>query len=137
MTLDPRLAAPAVLCLGLLGRLAAQEAHHHHGETLGRVVFSVSCTPGARTRFERAVALLHSFWYEKAADTFREAVVADTACAGLLGAGHEPVPPAVDAPGGRGPRGRSRRERRRARSGPNAARARLPDRHPHILRGPR
>src|SRR2546429_8893313 len=81
MTLDPRLAAPAVLCLGLLGRLAAQEAHHHHGETLGRVVFSVSCTPGARTRFERAVALLHSFWYEKAADTFREAVVADTACA--------------------------------------------------------
>src|SRR2546429_1743808 len=81
MTLDPRLAAPAVLCLGLLGRLAAQEAHHHHGETLGRVVFSVSCTPGARTRFERAVALLRSFWYEKAADTFREAVVADTACA--------------------------------------------------------
>src|SRR5436190_1117763 len=81
MTLDSRLATPAVLCLGLLGRLAAQEAHHHHGETLGRVVFSVSCTPGARTRFERAVALLHSFWYEKAADTFREAVVADTACA--------------------------------------------------------
>src|SRR5437763_9023221 len=81
MTLDSRLATPAVLCLGLLGRLAAQEAHHHHGETLGRVVFPVSCTPGARTRFERAVALLHSFWYEKAADTFREAVVADTACA--------------------------------------------------------
>src|SRR6184192_472699 len=81
MTLDSRLATPAVLCLGLLGRLAAQEAHHHHGETLGRVVFPVSCTPGARTRFERGVALLHSFWYEKAADTFREAVVADTACA--------------------------------------------------------
>src|SRR5256884_3776271 len=81
MTFDSRWATPAVLCLGLLGRLAAQEAHHHHGETLGRVVFSVSCTPGARTRFERAVALLHSFWYEKAAETFREAVVADTACA--------------------------------------------------------
>src|SRR6266705_778185 len=30
---------------------------------------------------ERAVALLHSVWYERAADTFREAVVADTACA--------------------------------------------------------
>src|SRR5213083_125140 len=81
MTLDSRLATPAVLCLGLLGRLAAQEVHQHHGETLGRVVFPVSCTPEARTRFERGVALLHSFWYEKAADTFREAVVADTACA--------------------------------------------------------
>src|SRR5438046_8717071 len=81
MTLDSRLATPAVLCLGLLGRLAGQEAPHHHGGALGRVVCSVSCTPGARTRFERAVALLHSFWYEKAADTFREAVVADTACA--------------------------------------------------------
>src|SRR5437667_419326 len=81
MTLDSRLATPAVLCLGLLGRLAAQEVHQHHAETLGRVVFPVSCTPEARTRFERGVALLHSFWYEKAADTFREVVVADTACA--------------------------------------------------------
>src|SRR5256712_7613500 len=81
MPLDSRLATPAVLCLGLLGRLAAQEVHQHHGETLGRVVCPVSCTREARTRFERAVALLHSFWYEKAADTFREAVVADTACA--------------------------------------------------------
>src|SRR5437867_10536224 len=81
MTLDSRLATPAVFCLGLLGRLAAQEVHQHHGETLGRVVFPVSCTPEARTRFERGVALLHSFWYEKAADTFREAVAADSTCA--------------------------------------------------------
>src|ERR1041385_967464 len=81
MSLDSRLATPVVLCLGLVGRLPAQEVHPHHGETIGRVVFPVSCTPQARTRVERAVALLHSFWYEKAADTFREAAVADTACA--------------------------------------------------------
>src|SRR3989454_3119682 len=81
MSLDSRLAVPVVLWLGVVGRLAAQEPHPHQAEALGRVVFPVSCTPEAQTRFERAVALLHSFWYERAADTFREAVVADTACA--------------------------------------------------------
>src|SRR5205814_149992 len=79
--LDSRLAVPVVLWLGVVGRVAAQEPHPHQAEALGRVVFPVSCTPEAQTRFERAVALLHSFWYERAADTFREAVVADTACA--------------------------------------------------------
>src|SRR5256885_159952 len=81
MSLDSRLAVPVVLWLGVVGRLAAQEPHPHQAEALGRVAFPVSCTPEAQTRFERAVALLHSFWYERAADTFREAVVADTACA--------------------------------------------------------
>src|SRR5437879_4243976 len=81
MSLDSRLAVPVVLWLGVVGRVAAQEPHPHQAEALGRVVFPVSCTPEAQTRFERAVALLHSFWYERAADTFREAVVADTACA--------------------------------------------------------
>src|SRR5437867_11889581 len=80
MSLDSRLAVPVVLWLGVVGRLAAQEAHPHQAEALGRVVFPVSCTPEAQTRFERAVALLHSFWYEKAADSFREDVVACTAC---------------------------------------------------------
>src|SRR6266704_2571469 len=81
MSPGSRLATPVVLWLGLVGRLPAQEVHQRHGETIGRVVFPVSCTPEAQTRFERAVALLHSFWYERAADSFREAVVADTACA--------------------------------------------------------
>src|SRR2546425_5460328 len=81
MSLDSRLAVPVVLWLGVVGRLAAQEPHPHQAEALGRVVFPVSCTPEARTRFEQAVALLHSFWYEKAADTFREAVAADSTCA--------------------------------------------------------
>src|SRR5438876_449398 len=79
MSLDSRLAVPVVLWLGVVGRLAAQEPHAHQAEALGRVVFPVSCIPEAQTRFERAVALLHSFWYERAADTFREAVVTDTA----------------------------------------------------------
>src|SRR6266702_2935524 len=68
MSPGSRLATPVVLWFGLVGRLPAQEVHQRHGETIGSVVFPVSCTPEARTRYERA------------ADTFREAVVADTAC---------------------------------------------------------
>src|SRR6059036_434358 len=106
MSLDSRLAVPVVLWLGVVGRLAAQEPHPHQAEALGRVVLPVSCTPEAQTSFERAVALLHSFWYERAADTFREAVVADTACAmGYWGQAmslFHPlwIPPAVDPAAG-------------------------------------
>src|SRR5947199_3440672 len=81
MSPGSRLATPVVLWLGLVGRLPAQEVHQRHGEPLGRVVFPVSCTSEARTGFEGGVALLHSCGYEKAADTFREAVGAGTACA--------------------------------------------------------
>lgn len=74
-----------VTSLGLgaaaVGPLAAQEAHQHHGEQLGRVRFQTSCRADVRDRFERGVALLHSFWYEKAADTFQEVVAADSTCA--------------------------------------------------------
>ena len=61
--------------------LAAQEGHEQHGEHLGRVRFPVSCTAEAQRRVARGVALLHSFWYEKAGDAFRDAVAADSTCA--------------------------------------------------------
>ena len=76
-----RMAAPVVLCFGLVGRLVAQESHAHHGETLGRVVFPVSCAPEARTGFERAMALLHSFWWEEGGRAFRAVAAADSSCA--------------------------------------------------------
>jgi len=74
-----RLATPVVLCLGLVGRLAAQEAHDHHAEVLGRVAFPVSCNEEARTRFERAMTLLHSFWWEEGDRAFHGVAVTDTA----------------------------------------------------------
>lgn len=61
--------------------LAAQEGHEQHAEHLGRVRFPVSCNAAAQLRFERGVALLHSFWYEKAGDAFKDAVAADSTCA--------------------------------------------------------
>jgi hypothetical protein len=35
------------------------------GEQLGRVLFKTSCTPQAQQEFERALALLHSFYFPR------------------------------------------------------------------------
>jgi len=61
--------------------LAAQEHEHHDTERLGRVVFPVSCSRLAQQRFERAMALLHSFWWEEAPRAFRSVLEADSTCA--------------------------------------------------------
>ena len=56
--------------------LAQMEQHDHHAEgieRLGTVKFPTSCTPAAQAKFTRAVALLHSFWYEEAEKAFTEA----------------------------------------------------------------
>ena len=44
---------------------------------LGRVDFPTSGTPGAQAHFLRGVAALHSFWYDEAAEAFRDAQKAD------------------------------------------------------------
>jgi hypothetical protein len=61
---------------------AAQEpdAHHHGVGQLGRVVFPVSCTPEARRRFEHAMAVLHSFWWEEGDNAFGAVLAADSTC---------------------------------------------------------
>jgi tetratricopeptide (TPR) repeat protein len=49
-------------------------------EKLGRVHFAVSCAAPAQTEFDRAVALLHSFWWGPATDTFERVLGHDPAC---------------------------------------------------------
>ncbi len=51
------------------------------GESLGKVSFSVSCSPSVRTPFNRGVALLHDFWYEEAQRQFEQIANADPDCA--------------------------------------------------------
>jgi hypothetical protein len=51
------------------------------GEKLGTVHFPISCNSVAQQRFTRAVAILHSFWYEEAAKAFTGVAEADPACA--------------------------------------------------------
>ena len=50
-------------------------------ERLGIVSFPVSCSPQVRQPFNRAVALLHDFWYEEAQSEFGRIVKADPHCA--------------------------------------------------------
>lgn len=62
----------------------AQEAHQHRHdspEKLGQVNFPVSCSAAAQKQFNRAVAMLHSFWYEEAEKAFSEVIMTDPNCA--------------------------------------------------------
>jgi hypothetical protein len=80
---SPRLLLASLLTAAVVSALHSQD--HAHGPAsagrLGRVDFPSGCSPAVQPRFERAVALLHSFWYEEAGHAFAEVVRADSACA--------------------------------------------------------
>ena len=61
--------------------LLAQHDHHGAKESLGTVSFPTSCTAAAQPTMDRAVAMLHSFWFDRAIAEFRKAAAADSTCA--------------------------------------------------------
>jgi len=77
-----------VLVLGLAlcptpGPAQEQSSDDHAGQpstALGEVHFPVACTPEAQARFDRAMLLQHSFWYQQAAEAFRRVREADPGC---------------------------------------------------------
>jgi hypothetical protein len=50
-------------------------------EKLGNVHFTVSCLPATQPQFDRAVAMLHSFWYPQGLNAFAEITKSDPGCA--------------------------------------------------------
>jgi tetratricopeptide (TPR) repeat protein len=75
------LAAP-LLALSLATATAAwAQTTGNSPEQLGRVSFANSCTPAVQATFERAVALLHSYWWQEGEKTFREVLERDPNCA--------------------------------------------------------
>ena len=50
-------------------------------EKLGRVVFKTSCSPEAQKQFERALAMLHSFFYPETIKAFSAIPQTDPSCA--------------------------------------------------------
>jgi hypothetical protein len=54
-----------VSLFGVLG-LADEDHEDLTAEQLGTIDFPVSCAPSVQQPFARAVARLHSFWYEEA-----------------------------------------------------------------------
>ena len=66
-----------------MSAVAQHEQHEHPAgepENLGKVNFPVSCDPSVQPQFNRAVAMLHSFWYEKAIEEFAAVAKKDPAC---------------------------------------------------------
>lgn len=81
--------ATAALVLGFTGSAFAgpsagqQPGQHDHGAPAGRlgaVHFDTSCAPAAQKEFDRGVALLHSFWFSAAIESFNTALKADPRC---------------------------------------------------------
>ncbi len=61
-----------------------QETHPHRHDTsekLGDVNFSISCSPAAQKQFNRATAMLHSFWYDEAEKAYTAVAQTDPKCA--------------------------------------------------------
>ena len=74
---------PFLVVLALCPASMAQHHDHPGGdpERLGTVNFPISCAPAAHEQFNRAMAMLHSFWYAKAEKEFRAVAEKDPACA--------------------------------------------------------
>jgi len=63
------------------GHQSQSTSQEHAAEKLGTVSFPTSCAPAQQKAFERGVALLHSFWYDKAEQQFKNVIAADPTCA--------------------------------------------------------
>ena len=69
----------AFLAVAAVPALSAQG--HDHGQQLGRVHFPVSCSAQAQQRFDHAMAVLHSFWWEEGPRAFGAVLAVDSTCA--------------------------------------------------------
>jgi len=78
------LALLSLLCASI-GVSTPASAQHEHASanpaSLGSVNFPISCAPALQPDFNRAVALLHSFWYKKSEETFAAIAQTDPSCA--------------------------------------------------------
>jgi len=71
----------AGVCAVFVAPALAQHDHPAGDPTkLGKVSFPVSCDPSVQPQFSSAVAMLHSFWYEKANETFSGVAEKDPTC---------------------------------------------------------
>lgn len=66
-------------CVSLLASEPQQPQSPAH-EKLGTVDFPVSCAPSQQAAFNRGVALLHDFWYDRAEAQFKAIASADPGC---------------------------------------------------------
>ena len=76
----------SLLAIGLLAiAIFAQDKHLDHPYTgpeegLGHVHMELSCSAAVAADFDRALALLHNFWYVRALERFNEVSKKDPDC---------------------------------------------------------
>ena len=71
-------------CVGLLYEPAwgqNEHAGHSAGENIGSVHIQISCSEDAQRQFDRAVAILHSFFYPETVKAFSAIAQAEPSCA--------------------------------------------------------
>ena len=71
----------AVLLVFTSARGMSQGHQHGNGEKVGEVHFVISCNEPAQTNFNRSVALLHSFQFNRAIEGFNAVLRKDPTCA--------------------------------------------------------
>ena len=77
-------AKASILAIALAAQvpaIAQHEQHAGHAAQLGTVQFQTSCSPSVQPDFNRAVALLHSFEFRPAMETFTKVLDGDSSCA--------------------------------------------------------
>jgi len=72
--------------MALAVAMLAQSEEHEHSysgpeEGLGRAHMDTSCAATVAAEFDRALALLHNFWYARALDRFSQVARIDPNCA--------------------------------------------------------
>jgi len=74
-----------MLSLGASGIAQEAEEHMHAAplseEGMGRAHMQISCSPAVAAKFDRALALLHNFWYARALEAFQQVSKLDPECA--------------------------------------------------------
>ena len=71
-----------LVCAALVQPLRAQDHRHvSQQEEVGSVAFANSCAPTVSQQLNRAVAMLHSFWFDAAEREFSGVAAADPTCA--------------------------------------------------------
>jgi hypothetical protein len=76
--------ALGVMVFALVTASAGQQPDQHdHGAPAGRLGamhFAISCAPAVQKEFDRGVALLHSFWFSAAIESFNTVLKGDPRC---------------------------------------------------------
>jgi predicted Zn-dependent protease len=73
------LPVPFLLLTASFAQQEQNPVDHIHG--LGHVHMDTSCSPSVSADFDRALAMLHNFWFARALEAFKKVIQADPQCA--------------------------------------------------------